>query len=304
MEAEEEQKFPPQRQEQQPGKQHIMDPIPQALNPDYRQANKLHGKVAIVTGGDSGIGRAVCYCFALEGATVAFTYVKGQEEKDAEDTLKKIQELKAPDAKDPIALPADVGFDENCKMVVDEVVKNYGGIDILVNNAAEQHLSNSIEEITEGQLERVFRTNIFSHFFMVRHALKHMKEGSCIINSTSVHAYCGSPMVLDYSSTNGAIVAFTRALALHLVNKGIRVNAVAAGPVWTPLQVASLPEEMITKFGSETPMGRVAQPHEIAPSYVFMASPESSYYTGQVLHPNEMKASYAKNLIARAANMV
>ncbi|CAA2933286.1 glucose and ribitol dehydrogenase [Olea europaea subsp. europaea] len=248
----------------------------------------MQGKVALVTGGDSGIGRAICYCFALEGATVAFTYVKGEEEKDAHDTLKKIQELKGPDAKDPIALPADIGFDENCKMVVDEVVNNYGGLDILVNNAAEQHLSNNIEEITEDRLSSIFRTNIFSHFFMVRHALKHMKEGSSIINSTSVEAYCGSPMVLDYGSTNGAILAFTRALALHLANKGIRVNAVAAGPVWTPLQVASLPEELIAKLGSETPMGRAAQPYEIASSYVFLASPESSYYTGQVLHPNGM----------------
>ncbi|KAL2469942.1 NAD(P)-binding Rossmann-fold superfamily protein [Abeliophyllum distichum] len=256
MEVEEEQKFPPQRQEQQPGKQHIMDPIPQALNPDYRQANKLRGKVAIVTGGDSGIGRACLPLLCLRGCNSSL----------------------------------HIRFDENCKMVVDEVVNNYGGIDILIDNAAEQHLSNSIEEITEGRLERVFRTNIFSHFFhgqvRMRHALKHMKEGSSITNSTSVHAYCGSPMVLDYSSTNGAIVAFTRALALHLVSKGNRVNAVAAGLVCTPLQVASLPEEMITKLGSETLMGNVAQPHEIAPSYVFLASPESSYYTGQVLHPN------------------
>ncbi|KAL7105171.1 hypothetical protein ACP275_07G028200 [Erythranthe tilingii] len=256
MAAAAEQQFPPQKQEEQPGKQHLMDPIPRALHPDYRQANKLHGKVALVIGGDSGIGRAVCYHFALEGATVAFTYVQGQEEKDAEDTLKKIQELKTPDAKDPIAFAADVGFDENCKMVVDGVVKKFGRIDILVNNAAE-------------------------------HALKHMKEGSTIINSTSVAAYCGSPMLLDYCATKGAIVSFTRALALQLVEKGIRVNAVAPGPVWTPLQVATMPEEAAAKVGAETPMGRAAQPHEIAPSYVFLASDESSsYFTGQVLHPN------------------
>jgi len=284
--ATEEQKVPAQRQEEQPGKQHLMDPIPQALNPDYKQANKLHGKVALVTGGDSGIGRSVCYHFALEGATVAFTYVPEQEEKDAKDTLRKLQELKAHDAKDPMGLPADVGFDENCKMVIDEVVNNYGRIDILVNNAAEQHFSSSVEEIDETRVERVFRTNIFSHFYLTRHALKHMKEGSTIINSTSVVAYCGSPTLLDYCATKGAIVSFTRGLALQLVEKGVRVNAVAAGPVWTPLQVATKPEEEIAKIGSETKMGRAAQPHEIAPSYVFLASNESSYFTGQVLHPN------------------
>ncbi|KAL6581782.1 Glucose and ribitol dehydrogenase [Orobanche minor] len=301
--AAEQQQFPPQSQAEQPGKQHLMDPVPQTLNPDYKPANKLHGKVALVTGGDSGIGRAVCYLFALEGATVAFTYVPGQEEKDAKDTLKKIQELKSHDAKDPIALPADVGFDENCKLVVDEVVSSFGHIDILVNNAAEQHLAQTVEEIDENRLERIFRTNIFSHFCrafltpitfncnsltftFARHALKHMNEGSTIINSTSVEAYCGSPTLLDYCATKGAIVSFTRGLALQLVGKGIRVNAVAPGPVWTPLQVASMPGEMVAKIGEETPMGRAAQPHEIAPSYVFLASEESSYFTGQVLHPN------------------
>ncbi|KAL6532319.1 Glucose and ribitol dehydrogenase [Orobanche gracilis] len=300
----EERQFPPQSQAEQPGKQHLMDPVPQTLNLDYKPAHKLHvwkmakkahfsgpvqifqGKVALVTGGDSGIGRAVCYLFALEGATVAFTYVPGQEEKDAKDTLKKIQELKSHDAKDPITIPADVGFDENCKLVVDEVVSNFGHIDILVNNAAEQHLAKTVEEIDEDRLERIFRTNIFSHFFLCRHALKHMNEGSTIINSTSVVAYCGSPTLLDYCATKGAIVSFTRGLALQLVGKGIRVNAVAPGPVWTPLQVASMPAEMVTRIGEETPMGRAAQPHEIASSYVFLASEESSYFTGQVLHPN------------------
>ncbi|KAG8370141.1 hypothetical protein BUALT_Bualt14G0086500 [Buddleja alternifolia] len=288
--ATEEQKFPPQKQEDQPGKQHLMDPIPLALNPKYKHANKLHGKVALVTGGDSGIGRSVCYLFALEGASMAFTYVP--------DTLRKIQELKAPDAKDPMALSADVGFDENCKMVVDEVLNNYGRIDILVNNAAEQHMTNTVEEIDEPRLERVFKTNIFSHFYLTRYALKHMKEGSSIINSTSVVAYCGSSMLLDYCSTKGAIVSFTRGLALQLVGKRIRVNAVAAGPVWTPLQVATKPEEEIKKIGSETPMGRAAQPHEIAPSYVFLASNESSYFTGQVLHPNDICKNKSRRKMA------
>ncbi|KAH7845450.1 hypothetical protein Vadar_002150 [Vaccinium darrowii] len=284
---EKEQKFPPQRQESQPGREHVMDPVPQATSRDYKPANKLHGKVALVTGGDSGIGRAVCHCFALEGATVAFTYVKSQEEKDAQDTLQMLKEAKTEDAKDPIAVPADLGFDENCKRVVEEVVNAYGRIDILVNNAAEQHKAASIEEIDEQRLERVFRTNVFSYFFMTRHALKHMKEGSSIITTTSVTAYKGNPKLLDYTATKGAIVSFTRGLALQLVGRGIRVNGVAPGPIWTPLIPASFDEEETQKFGSEVPMKRAGQPIEVAPCYVFLASnADSSYITGQVLHPN------------------
>ncbi|OVA05764.1 Short-chain dehydrogenase/reductase SDR [Macleaya cordata] len=282
------QQFPPQKQEGQPGKEHAMDPTPKSTTQDYKPSNKLHGKVALVTGGDSGIGRAVCHCFALEGATVAFTYVKSQEDKDAEDTLQMIKQAKTSDAKDPICVPADLGFDENCKRVIDEVVNAFGRIDILVNNAAEQYKAGSIEEIDEQRLERVFRTNIFSYFFMTRHAVKHMREGSSIINTTSVTAYKGNPKLLDYTSTKGAIVAFTRGLALQLVSKGIRVNGVAPGPVWTPLMIpASFSEEESAKFGSQVPMGRAGQPHEIAPSYVFLASEaDSSYFAGQVLHPN------------------
>ncbi|KAI3927852.1 hypothetical protein MKW98_023453 [Papaver atlanticum] len=243
------QQFPPQKQQQQPGKE--------------------HWKVALVTGGDSGIGRAVCYCFALEGATVAFTYVKGQEDKDAKDTLQMITEAKTQDSKDPIAIPMDLGYDENCRRVVEEVVNAYGQIDILVNNCAEQYESTTIEEINEERLER------------------HMREGSSIINTTSINAYKGNASLLDYTSTKGAIVSFTRGLSLQLVSKGIRVNGVAPGAVWTPLIPASFSEEKIKEFGSEVPMGRAAQPHEIAPSYVFLASNiDSSYISGQVLHPN------------------
>ncbi|KAK2456546.1 NADPH-dependent aldehyde reductase 1, chloroplastic [Trifolium repens] len=198
-----------------------------------------------------------------------------------------IKNAKTAYAKDPMALAADLGFDENCKRVVDDVVNAYGHIDILVNNAAEQYECSSVEEIDEPRLERVFRTNIFSYFFMTRHALKHMKEGSSIINTTSVNAYKGNAKLLDYTSTKGAIVAFTRGLSLQLVSKGIRVNGVAPGPIWTPLIPASFKEEETAQFGGQVPMNRAGQPIEVAPSYVFLASNQcSSYFTGQVLHPN------------------
>ncbi|KAL1313024.1 hypothetical protein HN51_039602 [Arachis hypogaea] len=276
-----------QKQHTQPGKEHVMDPTPQFTSPDYQPSNKLQGKIAVITGGDSGIGRAVCNLFALEGATVAFTYVKGHEDKDAKDTLEMINRAKTQDAMDPKAIAADLGYDENCKKVIEEVVNAYGRIDILVNNAAEQYENITIEEIDDPRLERVFRTNIFSYFFMTRHALKHMKEGSCIINTTSINAYKGHPTLVDYTATKGAIVAFTRALSMQILSKGIRVNGVAPGPIWTPLIPASFGEEKIAQFGSDVPMKRAGQPIEVAPSYVFLACNHcSSYISGQVLHPN------------------
>lgn len=250
-----------------------------------------------MTGGDSGIGRAVCLCFALEGATVAFTYVKGQEEKDAEETLRALRDIRArTGAKEPMAIPADLGYDENCRRVVDEVAGAYGGaIDILVNNAAEQYERPSITDITEDDLERVFRTNIFSYFFMSKHAVKRMRgrgragagAGGCsIINTSSINAYKGNKTLLDYTATKGAIVAFTRALALQLAEEGIRVNGVAPGPIWTPLIPASFAEEKVRQFGSQVPMGRAGQPSEVAPSFVFLASDDASYMSGQMLHVN------------------
>jgi len=267
-----------------------MQPIPKHKGSNYKEAGKLKGKVALVTGGDSGIGRAVGVLFTREGATVAFTYVKNAEEKDAEDTINLLKGYKTDGAVgDPIAIPCDLGFDEECKKVVDEVVKKYGRIDVLVNNAAEQHVVENIEDLLPEQVERTFRTNIFSQFFLVRHALKHMKEGSTIINTTSVNAFKGNTTLLDYTATKGAILAFTRGLALQLVKRGIRVNAVAPGPIWTPLIPASMgqgsPENM-KSFGSECPMGRAGEPEECATAYVFLASEDSSYFTGQTLHPN------------------
>ncbi|XP_027933560.1 NADPH-dependent aldehyde reductase 1, chloroplastic-like [Vigna unguiculata] len=281
-------RFPPQKQYTQPGKEYLMNPPPQYSSPDYKPSNKLQGKVAVVTGGDSGIGRAVCNLFSLEGATVIFTYVKGQEDIDARDTLEIIRKGKSGDAKEPMAIAVDLGYEENCKRVVDEVINAYGCIDVLVNNVAVQFQSDSLEEIDDKRLDKVFRTNIFSYFFMTKYAVRHMKEGSSIINTTSVVAYQGFATLVDYASTKGAIVGFTRALALQLVSKGIRVNGVAPGPIWTPLQVASLTVEQIVVLGSDsTPMKRAGQPIEVAPSYVFLASNQcSSYITGQVLHPN------------------
>ncbi|KAJ6883536.1 hypothetical protein NC652_030699 [Populus alba x Populus x berolinensis] len=210
-----------------------------------------------------------------------------------------LKKHKTADAKDPIAIPVDLGFDENCKRVIDEVVNAYGRIDILVNNAAEQYECSSVEEIDEQRLERVFRTNIFSYFFMTRHALKHMKEGSSIINTTSVNAYKGNSKLLDYTSTKGAIVAFIRGLALQLVSRGIRVNGVAPGPIWTPLIPASFKEEEVANFGKQVPMQRAGQPAEVAPSYVFLAFNHcSSIITGQVLHPNGKFVLHAYTAVA------
>ncbi|PAN17201.1 hypothetical protein PAHAL_3G112800 [Panicum hallii] len=281
--------FPPQQQGSQPGKEHAMDPRPEAIIQNYKSAEKLKGKVALVTGGDSGIGRAVCLCFALEGATVAFTYIKGQEDRDAEETLQALRDIRSrTGAREPMAVPADLGYEENCRRVVEEVAGAYGGrIDVLVNNAAEQYERPSITDVTEADLDRVFRTNIFSYFLVTKHAVRHMAEGASIINTSSVNAYKGNKTLLDYTATKGAIVAFTRALALQLAEKGIRVNGVAPGPVWTPLIPASFGKEKVQQFGSEVPMKRAGQPAEVAPSYVFLASEQdSSYMSGQFLHDN------------------
>ncbi|KAL9237611.1 hypothetical protein vseg_012138 [Gypsophila vaccaria] len=285
--AEDDEKFPPQHQGTQPGKQYLMNPIPITVNPNYKGSDKLRGKVALITGGDSGIGRAVGYLYALEGATVAFTYVKGPEDKDAADALKLIREAKTSDAGDPIAIPTDLRSEENCKRVIDQVIERFGRIDVLVNNAAVQYHSNSIEEVSADQLRDTYETNFFAYFFLARFAVRHMKEGSSIINTSSSTAYTGLPTLLEYSTTKGAIVAFTRSLGLQLIQRKIRVNGVAPGPVWTPLEVASLPVEEVVRFGSQVPMDYAAQPYEIAPSYVFLASNDcSSYFTGQFLHPN------------------
>jgi NAD(P)-dependent dehydrogenase (short-subunit alcohol dehydrogenase family) len=279
-EQDNEQLQPPQRQSQ-PGIEREMVPEPDATRPQHQGSGKLTGKVALITGGDSGIGRAVAVLFAREGADVAIGHL-AEEETDANETVKLVEA----EGRRCLTLPGDVGNEPFCQEAVAQTVRELGRLDVLVNNAAEQHTAESITEITAEQLERTFRTNIFGMFFMTKAALPHLGEGSAIVNTTSVTAYQGNPTLLDYSSTKGAIVAFTRSLSQALVGQGIRVNAVAPGPIWTPLIPATMPEEKVASFGKDVPMGRPGQPEEVAPCYLFLASDDSSYIAGQVLHPN------------------
>jgi NAD(P)-dependent dehydrogenase (short-subunit alcohol dehydrogenase family) len=257
-----------------------MRPEPLCDDPEYRAAGKLEGKAALITGGDSGIGRAVAVCYAKEGADVAVFYLN--EHEDAAETKRLVEQY----GRRCLTIAGDIGDSGFCREAVDRAAQKLGGLDILVNNAAEQHPKESLEEISDEQLERTFRTNIFGYFHTTRAALKHLKEGGAIINTTSVTAYRGSDHLMDYASTKGAIVAFTRSLSQTLIKKGIRVNAVAPGPIWTPLIPATFPADHVKDFGANTAMGRAGQPAEIAPCYVFLASRDSSYIAGQVLHPN------------------
>lgn len=257
-----------------------MTPRPKADDSTYRGSDKLLDKVALITGGDSGIGRAVAIAFAKEGADVAIGYLN--EHDDAKVTTQHVERL----GRRCLAIAGDIGSEQFCRQAVKQTVDAFGHLDILVNNAAEQHLQESIEDISAEQLERTFRTNIFSMFYLTKAALPHLKTGSTIINTTSVTAYKGHPQLLDYSATKGAIVAFTRSLSQALLERGIRVNGVAPGPIWTPLIPATFPPEKVESFGKEAAMGRAGQPEEIAPSYVFLASDDSSYMAGQILHPN------------------
>lgn len=269
----------PQIQDQ-PGKEKKMRPRPEAMDPDAKASGKLKDKVALITGGDSGIGRAVAYAFAKEGAKIAITYLN--EHEDAKETQKTIEAM----GQECFCLAGDIGDVGFCKGLVKKVLDHFGHLNILVNNAAEQHVQEHLEDISPEQLERTFRTNIFSFFYLTQAALPHLHKGDAIINSTSVVAYKGKKELMDYAATKGAIVAFTYSLSQNLVEKGIRVNAVAPGPIWTPLIPASFSAKKVAHFGENAPMQRPGEPREIAPCYVFLASEDSSYMTGQVLHPN------------------
>ncbi|MBB3101782.1 SDR family oxidoreductase [Azomonas macrocytogenes] len=271
--------LPPQQQAE-PGKESEMNPRPAYKGENYKAAGKLEGKVAIISGGDSGIGRSVAVLFAREGADVVVLYL--DQNQDAEETCQVVQEQ----GHRCLAYAGDIADADFCRKVVADTVANLGQVDIVVNNAGEQHPQKGLEDISEEQWERTFRTNIFGMFQLTKAALPHLAEGSSIINTTSVTAYKGNPMLIDYSSTKGAITAFTRSLALNLVERGIRVNAVAPGPIWTPLIPSTFPTEKVEEFGAQTPMKRPGQPEEVATAYVYLASNDSSYVTGQVMHVN------------------
>jgi NAD(P)-dependent dehydrogenase (short-subunit alcohol dehydrogenase family) len=274
-------KLPAQEQNQQPGIEKDMRPLPKSQNPNYKGSNKLQGKNAIITGGDSGIGRSVAIAFAKEGANVAIIYLN--ESNDAEETKQLVEEQ----GRRCLLIAGDIGDESFCKKAVKQTIDELGGLDILVNNAGEQHPQESIMEIDSDQLEKTFRTNVFSMFHLTKAALPYLKEGSAIINTTSITAYQGHPRLLDYSSTKGAITTFTRSLSIQLAEKGIRVNGVAPGPIWTPLIPSTFTAEEVSKHGQDTPMKRPGQPEEVAPAYVYLAShSDSSYVSGQILHIN------------------
>ncbi|WP_303864244.1 SDR family oxidoreductase [Alkalibaculum bacchi] len=272
--------IPPQHQNQQPGIEFQMNPNPIFDNPSYVGSGKLGNKVALITGGDSGIGKAVAIAFAKEGANVSIVYLN--EDEDASQTKKIIEGY----GRRCLLIKGDLSQEGFCSEAVDQTIDFYGKCDILVNNAAVQYERQSLLDISSEQLEKTFQTNVFSFFYTTKALLPHLKEGSSIINTASVTAYEGNKTLLDYSSSKGAVVSFTRSLALNLVEKEIRVNAVAPGPIWTPLIPASYDEKKVSSFGINTPMKRPGQPFELAPTYVYLASEDSNYVTGQVLHVN------------------
>ncbi|RYH00987.1 SDR family oxidoreductase [Salipiger sp. IMCC34102] len=272
-------KIPPQHQNSMPADEHKMDPAPDYA-PRHPGVGKLKGKVALITGGDSGIGRAVAVLFAREGARVAIAYF--DEDKDAEDTRKLVEE----EGSEALLIPGDLGVKSHATDAVEKTVSHFGQLDILINNAAMQWIDEDLPELSEERLRRMMDSNILAQFFVTQAALPHLKEGDAIVNTTSVNAFKGNDTLIAYSTSRGATLAFSRSMASNLLERGIRVNAVAPGPVWTPFIPGSMPAEMVEDFGSGAPMGRAGQPWEIATAYLFLASSDGSYFTGQTLHPN------------------
>lgn len=273
-----EKKIRPEQKQERPGKEKKMSPNPDS---DPKNSNqKLKDKVALITGGDSGIGKAVAILFASHGANIAISYLN--ETEDAKETKSEIEKL----GRECLLIKGDLAKENNCKKVIEKTIEKFGRIDSLINNAALHWERDSIEDITTEQVERTFYTNFFSYFWVTKYAMPHLKEGSTIINTTSVTAYRGSSKLIDYSATKGAITAFTRSLALNLNEKKIRVNSVAPGPIWTPLIASTFDKKKVSKFGSDKPMGRAGEPNEVATCFLFLASEDSSYMSGQCLHPN------------------
>lgn len=273
-------KIRPLQKQNRPGRESELNPISETQPKQFNAAGILADKVCLITGGDSGIGKAVALLFAKEGAGIAISYLS--EDEDALQTKAEVEAL----AQKCILIKSDLAKETNCKKAIDKTIKQFGKLDILINNAALHWEADSIEDISTEQLLKTFYTNYFSYFWVTKYAMPYLKKGSCIINTTSVTAYRGSPKLLDYASTKGAIVSFTRSLATNLVDKGIRVNAVAPGPIWTPLIASSYNKKKVSEFGSDSPMKRAGMPNEVAPCFLFLASEDSSYMTGQVLHPN------------------
>ncbi|MCK0470900.1 SDR family oxidoreductase [Halalkalibacter sp. APA_J-10(15)] len=271
---------PKQVQSQQPGFEYEMNPLPIYDDPNYKGSGKLNGKVIIITGGDSGIGRAASIALAKEGAKLVITYLN--EHEDARITKQEIEKY----GSSCLLIAGDIGEETFCQEIIEQTINTFGQLDVLINNAAEQHYQEKIENISTAQLERTFKTNIFSCFHLIKAAMSHLKKGSSIINTASIVAFKGNPVLMDYTATKGAMVSLTRGLSQNLASKGIRVNAVAPGPIWTPLIPASFPAEQVSAFGTDTPLKRPGQPVELAPTYVYLASDDSTYVTGQVLHVN------------------
>ncbi|MBM4764209.1 SDR family oxidoreductase [Bacillus sp. B15-48] len=280
MQQKEKKQFPPQHQNHQPGTENEMEPKPVSIDQNYQGSGKLKDKVALLTGADSGIGKSVAIYFAKEGADISIVYL--EETEDAQETKNLIEA----EGRKCLLLAGDIGNEEFCKQVTEQTMSKFGKIDILVNNAAEQHPQKSLLDITAEQLEKTFRTNIFSIFYLTKAVLPYLKQGSTIINTSSITAYKGNEQLIDYSATKGAIATFTRSLAISLAKQGIRVNSVAPGPIWTPLIPSTFPADQVETFGSNTPMERAGQPYELAPAYVYLASDDSTYVTGQTIHVN------------------